>query len=52
MSLAVRIGCSVTEIYEGWSQRDVNLFLFFLEAQSIAQEPEDLNFYRRLAGLK
>jgi len=52
IALAVRMRCSVSEIYENWSQRDVNLILFFLQAQSIAREPDEREFYRRLADLR
>lgn len=42
---------SYTEIYEGWSERDVNLMLFYLHGQSLAIETDDKKFYRRIADL-
>jgi hypothetical protein len=42
---------SFTEIYEGWSERDVNLMLFYLHCQGLANEPDDRTFYRSLADL-
>jgi len=42
---------SYSEIYEGWSERDVNLMLFFLQGQSLANETDDQKFYRRIAEL-
>lgn len=40
LALAARMKVSPTEIDEGWSQRDVNLMLFFFEAQAMASNPK------------
>ena len=49
--LAARMKKSFTEIYEGWSERDVNLMLFYLRAQGLASQHDDREFYRSLADL-
>jgi hypothetical protein len=51
LALAARMNKSFTEIYEGWSERDVNLMFFYLRCQSIANEPDEIEFTKTIARL-
>jgi hypothetical protein len=52
LGLADKMQKSPSEIMEQWSERDVNLMLFYYSCRSLAEEPDDQKFFRELAAMR